>query len=246
VFLPAAASFEKDGTFMNAERRVQRVRRAVPPPEGARTDWEILCGVARALGHPDGFAFRDAEEIWDEIRRVWSAGAGISYARLERGGLQWPCPSEDHPGTRVLHAGRFVGGERAPLTPVGFVPSPEVTTDAYPLLLVTGRALQQFNAGTMTRRTPHAELHPGDALSVCAEDARRLGVEDGAKVRLRSRHGAAVLAARVDDSVRPGELFATFHTAEAFLNRVTGPHRDARTGTPEYKLTAVALGPYPE
>jgi len=241
VFLPVAASFEKDGTFMNAERRVQRVRRAVEPPAGARTDWEILCAVARAMGHPEGFGFQSAEEIWDEIRQVWGAGAGISYARLEKGGLQWPCPSESHPGTPVLHAERFAAGPRVALSRIEFAASPEVTTVDYPFLLMTGRVLHQFNAGTMTRRTRHASLHPRDVLSICPEDALRLGVEDGERVRIRSRHGETVLPVHLDAGMRSGQLFATFHTWEVFLNRVTGPHHDAHTGTPEYKVTAVSI-----
>jgi formate dehydrogenase major subunit len=242
VFLPAAASFEKEGTFMNAERRIQRVRRAVPPPGDAWPDWEILCAVAHAMGRPEGFAFQSAEEIWDEIRGVWSAGAGITYARLEQGGIQWPCPSETHPGTEVLHAETFASGARAPLSVADWIPSGEVTTDEYPFLLTTGRALFQFNAGTMTGRTPHGSLHPRDVLSISPDDARRLGIRDGDPVRLRSRHGEAVLPARLDPGVRRGELFATFHTVEAFLNRVTGRSRDTRTGTPEYKVTAVRIG----
>ena len=103
VFLPVSASYEKDGTFMNAERRVQRVRKAVEPPDGVKTDWAIVCEVAAAMGHAKGFAFQSAEEIWDEVRSVWTAGAGMTYRRLEPSGLQWPCPAEDHPGTQVLH-----------------------------------------------------------------------------------------------------------------------------------------------
>jgi formate dehydrogenase major subunit len=241
VFLPVAASFEKDGTFMNAERRIQRVRRVVAPPAGAKADWEILCEVARAMGHPEGFGFQSAEEIWNEVRALWKVGAGISYARLEQGGIQWPCPSEDHPGTRVLHAEVFPIGRRASLGRIDFHPTPETTTEDYPFLLMTGRTLYQFNAGTMTGRTLNMVLRPRDVLSVSLEDARQLGLEDGERVRIRSCHGEAVLPANLDPAMRPGELFATFHTAEAFLNRVTGPHRDRHTDTPEYKVTAVRV-----
>lgn len=241
VFLPAAASFERDGTFMNAERRVQRVRAAVPPPPGARPDWEILCDVARAMGHPAGFAFRGAEEIWDEIRAVWPAGAGITWSRLEAGGLQWPCPTVDHPGTTTLHAGVFAGGERATLRPVAFTPSAEVVTGEYPFLLTSGRALQAFNAGTMTARTPHRLLHPADLLSLHPGDAATLGLAEGDRARVRSRHGRAVLPVHVDRALRRGVAFATFHTGDAFLNRVIGRGRDATTATPEYKVTAVAI-----
>jgi formate dehydrogenase major subunit len=241
VFLPAASSFEKDGTFMNAERRVQRVRAAVTPRGQARPDWQIVCEVARAMGHPDGFAFGSPAEIWDEIRRVWPAGAGMSYARLERGGLQWPCPSEDHPGTPRLHGASFARGPTAALHAAEYRPSPERCDRDYPFLLTTGRRLYQFNAGTMTRRTANDALQPHDVLEVSAGDAARLQLLDGDVVRLRSRHGEAALPVAISPRVRDGELFATFHTGEVFLNRVIGPARDAITHTPEYKVTAVQI-----
>lgn len=243
VVLPAASSFEKDGTFMNSERRVQRVRRAVAPVGEARPDWQIQCDVAKAMGHEEGFSFETAEEIWEEIRKVWPAGAGITYARLERGGLQWPCPDESHPGTEVLHVGRFSSGNPGKLSPVEHRLSAEVPDDDYPFVLVTGRTLHQFNAGTMTLRTKNVELRPTDLLEVSPDDARRLGIGEGAMVTVRSRYGAARLPVSVTDRVRPGELFATFHTTTTFLNRVTSPHRDAETDTPEYKVTAVRIEP---
>lgn len=241
VVLPAASPFEKEGTFMNSERRIQRVRRVIEPVGEAREDWRILCDVANALGRPQGFSFDGPESIWNEIRGLWPEGAGISYARLERGGLQWPCPSEDHPGTEVLHVGRFTLGDRARLAPVEYRPSAETPTEEYPFILVTGRTLYQFNAGTMTRRTKNAELRPTDTLDISPGDAVRLGLRDGAPVTVRSRYGNARMPVRVTDRVRPGEVFATFHTADAFLNRVTGSRRDPVTGTPEYKVTAVRL-----
>jgi formate dehydrogenase major subunit len=243
VVLPAASSFEKDGTFMNSERRIQRVRRAVEPAGEARPDWQIQCDVAKAMGRKDGFCFASAEEIWEEIRKVWPLGAGITYARLEERGMQWPCPDESHPGTEVLHVGRFASGKRAALSFVRHQLSPEVLNDDYPLLLVTGRTLNQFNAGTMTLRTKNVELRPDDLLEISPTDAQRFAVEDGAVVTVRSRHGEARLHACVTDRVRSGEVFATFHTTATFLNRVTSPHRDAETDTPEYKLTAVRIEP---
>ncbi|WP_338869538.1 formate dehydrogenase subunit alpha [Myxococcus stipitatus] len=241
VFLPACTSFEKDGTFMNGERRVQRVRRALSPAGESLPDWEILCRAARALGHPEGFDFTSPEDVWNEVRSVWPAGAGLSYARLEAGGLQWPCPDEAHPGTRLLHAHGFSRGPRAPLRLINYTPSPEMCSEEYPFVLMTGRRLYQFNAGTMTSRTPHAALQPGDWLDMAREDARRLGLENGTRVRVRSRHGEAVLPMRATDGLRPGELFATFHTTDVFINEVTGPHLDAVTHTPGYKLTAVRI-----
>ena len=241
VFLPVSLSYEKDGTFMNAERRVQRVRRVVAPPAGVRTDLEVLCELGARLGHGGAFAFRSAREVWEEIRRVWPAGAGITYERLEAGGLQWPCPTEDHPGTAILHADRFASGPRARLSSIEAGPPAETCDEAYPLVLVTGRRLYQFNAATMSGRTPNQELQPEDLVDVSPADAAAAGLAEGDRAVVESRRGAAILAVRVSAEVRPGEVFATFHTAEAYLNRVIGPARDAVTRTPAYKVTAVRL-----
>lgn len=241
VFLPAASPFEKDGTFMNAERRVQRVRKVLEPAGGSKADWEIVCAVARAMGSGELFNFGSPEEVWDEVRAVWPAGRGMTYARMDEGGLQWPCPSEDHPGTEMLHAESFPVGARTALRRIGYVPSDEETSPEYPFLLNTGRTLYQFNAGTMTMRTPNSSLRPRDCLDISPDDAARLALRDGERVRVTSRYGDAELPAHITHSVRPGELFATFHTTEAFLNRVTSPRRDLRAGTPEYKVTAVKV-----
>ncbi len=241
IFLPACSSFEKDGTFMNAERRVQRVRRAIPPQGQSRPDWRILCDVGRALGAARHFAFASPEAVWEEVRAIWPAGRGITWARLEHGGLQWPCPSEDHPGTTVLHTDSFAGAARAPLARIDYQPTPETTCAAFPLLLTTGRTLWHFNAGTMTLRTPNADLHPVDQLEMAPADAARLGLAAGELVRVRSRHGEAVLPLRLDTRLAAGTCFATFHSAAAFVNELTSPLRDAVVGAPEYKVTAVAV-----
>ena len=242
VFLPAASAFEKEGTFMNSERRVQRVRQALPPKGQSRTDLAILCDLAACLGAGAHFRFEDAAAVWDEARRTWPAIAGISHARLDReGGLQWPCPTEDHPGTPRLHGGAFAGGGPARFRPIVWTPSAEVPDKAFPFLLNTGRSLFHFNAATMTRGTRNRSLSPDDCLDLHPEDARVLGVASGDAVRVRSRHGAFTLRARLTTEVRPGELFATFHAVEAWVNRATGPGRDTVTGTPEYKVTAVSL-----
>ena len=211
------------------------------PPEGARPDWEIVCDVARALGHREGFAFRSAEEIWDEIREVWPAGAGITYARLEAGGLQWPCPSEDHPGTTLLHESTFAHGPRARLRCIEPAPLAEEPSPAFPFLLVTGRHLQQFNAGTMTGRTGNGVLRPHDVLDVAPGDAASLGIGEGDVVQLESRHGRTRLPVHVDDAIRPGELFATFHTPTTLTNLLTGAALDPITHTPAFKRTAVRI-----
>jgi formate dehydrogenase major subunit len=241
VFLPVAASFEKDGTFMNGERRIQRVRRAVEPPAGVPTDGEILCAVARAMGRGAGFRFGSAQEIWEEIRAVWPAGAGVSYARLEAGGLQWPCPRDDHPGTELLHAQAFAHGHRACLQCVEPAESPEDVSPDYPFLLVTGRDLYQFNAGTMTGRTDNIVLRPRDVLEVAPQDAKRLGLRDGDVLRVESRHGKAELPVELREELRAGEVFTTFHSAVSFVNRLVGDGLDPITHTPEFKRTAVRI-----
>jgi formate dehydrogenase major subunit len=240
VFLPATSSFERDGTFMNAERRVQRIRKAIAPVGQSKPDWEIICALAQAMGKGDYFNYDSAEKIWDEIRAVWPAGRGITYQRLDVAGLQWPCPTEDHPGTQVLHSDGFPIGKAA-LRRILFRPTKEITDDEFPFLLITGRTLHQFNAGTMTMRTANAQLRPTDTLDISADDAQRLQLNDGEHVRVRSRYGETMLPIRVSSAVRPNELFATFHTAEVFLNRLTSPYRDRYVKTPEYKVTAVRI-----
>ncbi len=244
VFLPACSTFEKDGTFMNGERRVQRVRKVIEPLGGSRPDWEIVRAVAHAMGHGAQFDFAEPAAIWDEIRAVWPVGAGMSYGRLDApGGLQWPCPTEDHPGTTILHTAAFTRGGPAMLHPIAYEPSPERSDPGFPFLLVTGRALDQFNAGTMTRRSLTNELRTTDTLDIAAPDAARLGVGDGHLVEVTSRHGTTVLPIRVSAAVRAGEVFATFSDPESHVNRLTGPYRDRVTNTPEYKRTMVRIEP---
>jgi formate dehydrogenase major subunit len=242
VVLPAASAFEKDGTFMNGERRVQRVRAAIAPPGDARTDGDAIVAVAAAMGYDHLFAHDDPEEVWDEIRAVWPAGAGMSYARLDQpGGLQWPCPAEDHVGTTLLHADSFVSGPRAALRPLAHREPSERTDDEFPFTLVTGRGLYQFNAGTMTRRSITDRFRPRDTLELHADDAARLGVDDGDLVTVTSRHGSAALPVEFSERVLPGTVFATFNEPASGVNRLTGPSRDPATNTPAYKRTAVCI-----
>lgn len=243
IFLPAASSFEKDGTFMNAERRIQRVRKAIETAGESKPDWEIICAIAKAMGKGEFFSYNSVEDVWDEIRSVWPAGRGISYQRLDHGGLQWPCPGEDHDGTEVLHSDSFPVGAKAALRRITYRPTEETVSAAFPFLLMTGRTLHQFNAGTMTMRTPNEELRPTDLLDISAEDAERLQLHNGQEVKIRSRHGQTMLPIRITSTMQPGELFATFHTAKAFLNRVTSPYRDRYVKSPEYKVTAVRIEP---
>ncbi|HTW34583.1 MAG TPA: formate dehydrogenase subunit alpha [Rhizomicrobium sp.] len=241
VFLPAASSFEKDGTFMNGERRIQRVRKAIDPPGEARSDWEIIAALAARMGHAEQFRYASAQDIWNEIRNVWPEAAGISYARLEHGGLQWPCPDESHPGTAILHATKFGRRERAALEPIQYVPSPETTSEQFPFVLTTGRTLYQFNVGSMSRRTPNTRLRPTDTLDIAPPDACALGLENGEIARVTSAHGSAQLTVRVSAAMKAGEVFASFQDPRIWLNRLTGPVRDRVVQAPEYKVTAVAI-----
>ena len=165
----------------------------------------------------------------------------MTYARLERGGLQWPCPDEAHPGTPILHETSFGAGSRAALSAVESRPPAEAPTADFPFLLITGRTLYQFNAGTMTSRSGLDRLRPGDRLDISSLDADRIGLQEGDLTRVTSRYGQVTLPAHVSADVAAGQLFTTFHTADAFVNLLTGPHRDRVTGTPDYKITAVRV-----
>jgi formate dehydrogenase major subunit len=228
---------------MNAERRVQRVRRVVDPPGEARTDWDALCRVALAMDRGEGFVFESAEQIWNEIRRVWPAARGMTYGRLDRQGLQWPCPDEQHPGTTLLHSASFTLGSRVELRCIDYAPTPEQPSPDFPFVLNTGRSLYQFNAGTMTMRTRNRMLRPTDRLDVSPIDAAKLGLVEGQRVRVSSRYGQAVLPVHVDDAVGAGSLFATFSDPASVINAVVGSRTDPHTETPEYKITAVRLEP---
>ncbi|MBI2396568.1 MAG: formate dehydrogenase subunit alpha [Xanthomonadales bacterium] len=241
IFLPAVTSFEKDGTFMNSERRIQRIRRAVMPRGQARDDATILVRLAAAFGHGTQFPSADPEQVWDEVRELWPAGAGISYARIEHGGIQWPCRDESHPGTSILHVERFAHGPRATLRRIDYRPTAETVDADHPFLLSTGRDLHQFNVGTMTGRTAQNRLRPTDTLDMHPQDAAALDLRDGQDLRVTSRHGTVVLPLRISHCIEPGQLFTTFHDPARAVNRLTGPTRDTITSAPEYKVTAVRV-----
>lgn len=241
VFFPAASSFEKDGTFMNGERRVQRVRKVIEPRGKSRSDWEIICDLAGAMGESKFFDFHSAEEIWNEVRQVWKAARGITYDRIEHEGLQWPCLNEDDPGAQTLHVDSFEKSVRTELRRIKYRATPETISVEFPFLLTTGRSLYQFNAGTMTARTPNLELRPSDVLMMNPSDAETLRLTTGQSLRVRSSYGEAILPLQISAAVKTGELFATFHTPEIFLNRVTSSHRDRYTQAPEYKVVAVRV-----
>lgn len=243
VFFPAASSYEKDGTFMNGDRHIQRVRAAIPLQGDSKPDWQPFCDVAKAMGKSVALDYASAEEIWNEIRKVWPGGAGIAYARLDQRSLQWPCPSEEHPGTQIVHKDQFAHGQKARFRCIEYEPTEETTDEDYPILLVTGRALYHFNAGTMTMRTPNARLRPNDTLDLHPEDASALGLSDGQFAVIKSRRGQIKLAVRITDQVAKGQAFSTFHSAEPLINLLTSDVRDKQTLAPEYKVTAVRVAP---
>ncbi len=239
VVFPAAGVLEQEGTFTNGERRIQHVRPALAPPGEARPDWEIIADVGRALGARCDYA--GPSEIMDEIARV-APGlfGGVRYERLAPDGLQWPCPSPEHPGTATVHAEGFVRG-RGRLTVVDYRPSPEHGVEGYPYLLVTGRVRDHYNVGTMTRRTPQVDLVPEDLLEMHPDDARREGVRDAETLELASRWGRTRARLHISERPRPGTLFLSFHFPETHTNRVTGPHVDPDSKCPQYKATAVRI-----
>jgi len=244
LVLPGASFAEKDGTFTNTERRVQRVRRAVPPLGQARPDWQILCDLAEGVGY-EGMRYASPAEVFDEAARLTPIYAGMSYARLEPWGLQWPCPTPDHPGTPFLHEGTFARG-RGRFCPAEYRPPDEVPDEAYPLILTTGRVYFHWHTGSMTRRTSTLLREcPEPFVEVSPEDAERLAVAEGARVRVTSRRGEVDLAARVTDAVPPGTLFIPFHFYEAAANLLTNPALDPEAKIPELKTCAARLSPCP-
>jgi formate dehydrogenase major subunit len=244
VVLPASASWcEAEGTVTSSERRVQRVRRAVPPPGNARDDIEILCDLAHRFGRDIGSPV--PEKIWDELRALSPMHGGMSYARLEAsGGLHWPCPDEDHPGSQYLH-GRLwadpVEGRRAPFVPVRQVPPVDALDRDYPMRLTTGRRLDSFNTGVQTGsyRSP---LRRGETVDLCPDDAARLAVTEGEEVRVSSRRGSVVVPVRLDPGLRPGLAFMTFHFPDEIdTNLLTIDATDPKSGTAEFKAAAVRI-----
>ena len=238
VVLPAAGWLEQEGTFTNAERRVQRVRRALPPPGEARPDWEVVRDVGRALGA--AWSHEGPAQVLSEVAKAAPAlFGGLRLDRLEPDGVHWPCPAPGHPGTPRLHLEGFT--RPAPLAVLDFVPSAEHDVPGYPYRLITGRVLEHLNVGTMTRRTPNLQLAPRDLLEVNPLDADRHGIGEGAPVRLESRWGWVVAAATRSDRVPPGVLFLSFHHPGTHTNRLVGPTADPVSECPQYKLTAVRM-----
>jgi formate dehydrogenase major subunit len=244
VVLPAAAGWcESEGTVTNSERRVQRVRRALPPPEGVRDDIEILCELARRMGRDLGNP--TAEELWNEVRALSPAHAGMSYARLEAlDGIQWPCYDESHPGEMYLHGRlweRPVVGPRAPFACVQDEPPVEELSPEFPIRLTTGRRLDSYNTGVQTGLFS-SPMRRGETLDLCPEDGLRLGVAPGETVRITSRRGSIVAPVRLDPGLQPGLAFMTFHFPEQVAtNELTVDAVDPLSGTSEFKAAAVRV-----
>jgi formate dehydrogenase major subunit len=247
VVLPAAADWcEYEGTVTNSERRVQRVRKAIDPPGSARPDTHIICGLADRLGHDWGQP--TAEQVWDELRSVslkWHHG--MSYRRLdEHRGLQWPCPDEEHPGTPLLHARLWAADEAergvpAPFTPVEHAPPVDTLTDEFPIRLTTVRVLDGYNSGVQTGGYA-SPLRRREALRMDASDAAALGIADGDTVRVTSRRGSVVAPVAFDPSLRPGlSSFTPHFSEEVDVNVLTNDAWDPKSGTSEFKATAIRV-----
>jgi formate dehydrogenase alpha subunit len=240
VVLPATSFAEKDGTFTNTERRVQRVRKVVEPPGDSRPDWWIICQVAQRLG-AKGFDYDHPSDIMEEIRKLTPSYGGISYERLEQGGLQWPCPVDDHPGTPILHINTCVRG-KGRFIPLKYIPPGEMPSADYPLVLTTGRSLYHYHTGTMTRRVSGLNvMEPEGAVEINPQDASRLNIAHGDKVRVTSRRGEVITKAKVTETLRPGVVFMTFHFAESAANILTNPKLDPVSKIPEFKVAAVKV-----
>ena len=239
VVLPSACFAEKEGTFSNTERRVQRVRKAVNPPGQAWDDWKITCEIAKRMGY--SMSYTDSEAVFEEIRKVTPSYAGITYKRMEYEGIHWPCPAEDHPGTPILHTVQFPIG-KGKFHAIDYIPPAESADADYPMYLTTGRVLYQYHTGTMTRKTDGLnERAPGNFVEISPSDADSYGLADGDKVQVASRRGEIVAGIKISDKAVNGTVFIPFHFAESAANRLTNAALDPVSGIPEYKVCAVKL-----
>jgi formate dehydrogenase major subunit len=240
VFLPGASFLEKDGTFTNAERRISRVRKVMPPRAGL-ADWQAVMQVCQALGH--AMHYDHPSQIMDEIARTTPSFTGVSYAKLDQfGSIQWPCNEQAPEGTPVMHIDGFARG-KGRFVVTEYVPTEERSTSRFPLLLTTGRILSQYNVGTQTRRTANQQWHEADLLEIHPHDAEQRGICAGDRVRVMSRSGATELRADITDRVAPGVVYTTFHHPDTEINVVTTDNSDWATNCPEYKVTAVQVLP---
>ncbi|MGO4763035.1 formate dehydrogenase subunit alpha [Cupriavidus sp. 2KB_3] len=240
VFLPGSSFLEKDGTFTNAERRISRVRK-VMPPKGGYADWEATILLANALGYP--MHYNHPSEIMDEIARLTPTFSGVSYQKLDAlGSIQWPCNADAPSGTPTMHVDAFVRG-KGKFIITKYVATDEKVNRKYPLILTTGRILSQYNVGAQTRRTHNVHWHDEDRLEIHPHDAEERGIKDGDWVGVQSRAGETVLRAIVSERMQPGVVYTTFHFPESGANVITTDNSDWATNCPEYKVTAVQVMP---
>jgi len=240
VVLPAVSFAEKDGTFTNTERRVQRVRKATEPVGDSKPDWWIICQLARKMCDKD-FDFENPSEVMEEIARLTPSYGGITYQRLDEGGIQWPCPTKDHPGTSILHVGRFVRG-LGKFTPLQYRPPAELPDKEYPLVLTTGRNLYHYHTGTMTRKvTGLNTLEPEALVEINPADASALKIKEGDKVKIISRRGEVEAKTKITEKSPPKVVYMTFHFAESAANLLTNTAVDPIAKIPEFKVSAVRI-----
>ena len=244
IVLPAACYAEKEGTFTNTERRVQRVRKAVEPPGAARADWEIICDIALRAGY-GGMRYSTPSEVMDEIAGLTPIYGGIAFDRLDPHGLQWPCPDRSHPGTPILHVESFTRG-RGRFSPAFHRLPAELPDDRYPMVLTTGRTYFHWHTGTMTRRTHLLDREePRSFIELHPDDAVRLGIRHRDRLLVSSRRGEVRTEARVTDMVIPGVVFMPFHFAEGAANALTNNALDPESSIPEFKVCAVRVEKLP-
>jgi predicted molibdopterin-dependent oxidoreductase YjgC len=241
VVLPAASFVEKSGTFTATDRRVQLVRKVIEPLGESKSDWEITCLLAQKMG-ADSFEYGSPEQIMDEIAHLTPIYGGVSYERLEEVGfLQWPCPTAEHAGTPYLHKGRFSRGEGR-FHAIDYKGPSELTDEDYPFTLTTGRIMFHFHTGTMTRRSEKLDHEVPDAyIEIHPDDATRVGLNGGKRVRVSSRRGEIDLDAFVTPYIKPGVVFIPFHFAEAAANALTNTALDPVAKIPEFKVCAVKV-----
>lgn len=244
VVLPAASFAEKEGTFVNTERRVQRVRRVIESPGQARSDWQIIGAIAGAMGAP-GFSYDSPGEIFDELASLTPAYAGIRYERLEQGGIQWPCPTPEHTGTPILHTKKFATPSgKGKLVALEYKPPAETACSEFPLILTTERSLYHFHS-TMTRYAPGLDdLNSEEFVLINPSDAGVLGIEDGDEVMVTSRRGQVKVRAKTSRRCQPGVVSMSFHFGEAPTNLLTSSALDPVAKTPETKVCAVRIEKY--
>ncbi|MCC6347822.1 MAG: molybdopterin-dependent oxidoreductase, partial [Nitrospirales bacterium] len=240
VILPGASFAEKDGTFTNGERRVQRVRKAIEPLAGM-AEWQVISRLSTLMGYPMHYAH--PSEIMEEIASLVPIYGGISYGRLEQGGIQWPCPTKDHPGTATLYTDLFSRpGGLAKFVALDHQGPGEVPDEHYPFVLITGRIREHYNNGSMTRRASGiAEIVPEALIEISPADAAALKVTSGNRVRVSSRRGEVSVRAKVTGRSQAGNVFMAFHHEDVLTNLLTSEHRDPIMGTPEYKVSAVRI-----